>query len=179
MSIENGKHPCATNIENFVPNDTFMGTENQAALLLLTGPNMGGKSTLMRQVSIICIMAQMVSLVFLLKYAFIIAWYFQGSFVPATQCSLSLIDRVFTRLGASDDIVRGESTFFVELSEASTILKHASKESLLIIDELGRGTSTHDGKFCKLKFVVTQDSWKDNFISTLMVAYNIYRVSPN
>uniref|UniRef100_A0AAR5Q4R4 DNA mismatch repair protein n=1 Tax=Dendroctonus ponderosae TaxID=77166 RepID=A0AAR5Q4R4_DENPD len=135
ISIENGKHPCAKNIENFVPNDTFMGTDNQAPLLLLTGPNMGGKSTLMRQVSIICIMAQM------------------GSFVPATQCSLSLIDRVFTRLGASDDIVRGESTFFVELSEASTILKHASKESLLIIDELGRGTSTHDGNAIATAYV--------------------------
>ncbi|XP_050303383.1 probable DNA mismatch repair protein Msh6 isoform X2 [Anthonomus grandis grandis] len=128
ISIESGKFPCAGNIENFVANDTEMGTESSLApLLLLTGPNMGGKSTLMRQVSLIAIMAQI------------------GSFVPATSCSLSLIDRVFTRLGAFDDIVRGQSTFFVELSEASTILRHASQQSLLIIDELGRGTSTHDG----------------------------------
>ncbi|KAL1490516.1 hypothetical protein ABEB36_013196 [Hypothenemus hampei] len=135
ISIENGKHPCVANIENFVPNDTDVGVKDKAPLLLLTGPNMGGKSTLMRQVSIIAIMAQI------------------GCFVPANRCSLSLIDRVFTRLGAFDDIVRGQSTFFVELNEASMILKHASMQSLLIIDELGRGTATHDGNAIATAYV--------------------------
>ncbi|CAG9766738.1 unnamed protein product [Ceutorhynchus assimilis] len=161
ISIESGKHPCVSNIENFVANDSYMGSNEMAPLLLLTGPNMGGKSTLMRQVSIISIMAQM------------------GSFVPASQCSLSLIDRVFTRLGAFDDIVRGHSTFFVELSEASTILKHASLQSLLIIDELGRGTSTHDGNAiatayvkkligmqCRTLFSTHYHSLVDHFVDT-------------
>ncbi|XP_076260192.1 DNA mismatch repair protein Msh6 [Rhynchophorus ferrugineus] len=135
ISIEDGKLPNAQDIDNFVPNDTALGGDNIAPLLILTGPNMGGKSTLMRQVATICIMAQM------------------GSYVPATKCSLSLIDRIFTRLGACDDIIRGQSTFFVELSEASMILKHASKQSLLIIDELGRGTSTHDGNAIATAYV--------------------------
>ncbi|XP_030752562.1 probable DNA mismatch repair protein Msh6 [Sitophilus oryzae] len=135
ISIANGKLPNAPYIDNFVPNDTSLGGQDAAPLLILTGPNMGGKSTLMRQVSIICIMAQM------------------GSFVPASKCSLSLIDRIFTRLGACDDIIRGQSTFFVELSEASMILKHATKQSLLIVDELGRGTSTHDGNAIATAYV--------------------------
>ncbi|XP_066141842.1 probable DNA mismatch repair protein Msh6 [Euwallacea fornicatus] len=164
ISIDNGKNPCVMNIETFVPNDTYMGAKDKAPLLLLTGPNMGGKSTLMRQVSVICIMAQM------------------GSFVPASQCSFSMVDRVFTRLGACDDIVRGHSTFFVELSEASAILRHASKQSLLIIDELGRGTSTHDGNAiataylkrltqtaCRTLFSTHYHSLVDQFVNNAQV----------
>lgn len=125
--VRDGRHPCISNIVNFVPNDITMDLKDNPSLLLLTGPNMGGKSTLMRQLAVICVMAQM------------------GSFVPASSCNLTAIDRIFTRLGANDDIIAGKSTFLVELSEASTILKHASPFSLVIIDELGRGTSTYDG----------------------------------
>ncbi|XP_017783857.1 PREDICTED: probable DNA mismatch repair protein Msh6 [Nicrophorus vespilloides] len=125
--IENGRHPCIKNVDNFVPNDTEMGSENHAPILILTGPNMGGKSTLMRQTVLIAIMAQI------------------GSYVPAINCELSLVDRIFTRLGAYDDILKNQSTFMVELSEASSILQHATKHSFLLLDELGRGTSTHDG----------------------------------
>ncbi|KAG5872856.1 hypothetical protein JTB14_002909 [Gonioctena quinquepunctata] len=127
LIIENGHHPCIMNIDNFVPNDTKMGVDNFARLLIITGPNMGGKSTLMRQIALISIMAQM------------------GCFVPASKCQITLIDRVFTRIGAQDDIVQGHSTFYNELSEAACILQHATVHSLLLIDELGRGTSTHDG----------------------------------
>ncbi|CAH1976488.1 unnamed protein product [Acanthoscelides obtectus] len=156
---ENGRYPCAPNIESFVPNDTKFGVDGTPNIMIITGPNMGGKSTLMRQVAIISIMAQM------------------GSYVPASSCSLSLIDRVFTRLGAQDDLVQGQSTFFVELSEASSILKHATKHSLVIIDELGRGTSTHDGNAiatayvnklttygCRTMFSTHYHSLVDNFI---------------
>jgi DNA mismatch repair protein MSH6 len=106
--IQNGRHPCATNVDSFVPNDTKMGVDDYANILLITGPNMGGKSTLMRQVAIICIMAHM------------------GSYVPASSCRLNLIDRIFTRLGAHDDIIQGQSTFLLELTEASAILQHAT-----------------------------------------------------
>ncbi|KAK9877845.1 hypothetical protein WA026_020077 [Henosepilachna vigintioctopunctata] len=102
IQIINARHPCITNIENFVPNDVSMNCDQKAGLVLITGPNMGGKSTLMRQVAVLTVMAQM------------------GSFVPATQCTLNLIDRIFTRLGAHDNIIGGQSTFFVELSEASS-----------------------------------------------------------
>lgn len=135
IQIENGRHPCIRNIDNFVPNDTKLGIDGQANFLLLTGPNMGGKSTLMRQVAVISIMAQM------------------GSAVPASNCELSLIDRIFTRLGAQDDIIQGQSTFYIELSEASSILRHASKDSFVVIDELGRGTSTHDGNAIATAYV--------------------------
>ncbi|XP_018565021.1 probable DNA mismatch repair protein Msh6 isoform X1 [Anoplophora glabripennis] len=135
LVIENGRHPCIPNVDNFVPNDITMGDEDHADVLILTGPNMGGKSTLMRQVAIISIMAQI------------------GSCVPASTCHLNLIDRVFTRLGAQDDIIQGQSTFYVELSEASSILQHATKHSLVIIDELGRGTSTHDGNAIATAYV--------------------------
>ncbi|XP_971522.4 probable DNA mismatch repair protein Msh6 [Tribolium castaneum] len=133
--IENGRHPCITNIDNFVPNDTKMGVADFANILLITGPNMGGKSTLMRQIAIICIMAHM------------------GGYVPASGCTLSLIDRIFTRLGAHDDIVQGQSTFLVELSEAAVILHHATPHSLVLLDELGRGTSTHDGNAIATAYV--------------------------
>ncbi|KAF5279807.1 hypothetical protein FQA39_LY18229 [Lamprigera yunnana] len=126
VDVDNGVHPC-TVLVDFVPNSTQLGIKHKSKLMLLTGPNMGGKSTLMRQVALIIVMAQM------------------GCPVPATNCELSLVDRIFTRLGASDDILRGQSTFLVELSEAAGILKHATSNSFVLIDELGRGTSTHDG----------------------------------
>ncbi|KAJ8945645.1 hypothetical protein NQ314_009180 [Rhamnusium bicolor] len=159
LIINNGRYPCMPNIDNFVPNDIKMGVEKHADILIITGPNMGGKSTLMRQVAVISIMAQM------------------GSCVPASSCHLNLMDRVFTRLGSQDDIIQGQSTFFVELSEASCILQHATKHSLVLIDELGRGTSTHDGNAiatayvkkltgigCRTMFSTHYHSLVDNFI---------------
>ncbi|CAG9855365.1 unnamed protein product [Phyllotreta striolata] len=133
--IENGRHPCIPNIDSFVPNDTQLGVEDHPGILILTGPNMGGKSTLMRQIAVISIMAQI------------------GSFVPASRCEMNLIDRIFTRLGAQDDILQGQSTFYVELAEASSILRHVTPRSLVVIDELGRGTSTHDGNAIATAYV--------------------------
>ncbi|KRT86172.1 hypothetical protein AMK59_2376 [Oryctes borbonicus] len=127
IKIENGRHPCIPKIDDYVPNDTELGTDDKPGILILTGPNMGGKSTLMRQVALIIVMAQI------------------GSYIPATSCKITLIDRIFTRLGAQDDIISGQSTFFVEVSEASAILQHATRQSFVLLDELGRGTSTHDG----------------------------------
>lgn len=125
--IKDGIHPCISDIESFVPNGINLGTENHSSLLLLTGPNMGGKSTLMRQVALLSIMAQI------------------GCHVPASSMSFTCVDRLFTRLGAVDDIIGGRSTFMTELLEASSILNHATSNSLVFVDELGRGTSTYDG----------------------------------
>ena len=131
LEIVGARHPSLSvsslfNGGDFIPNDTFLGGDKPRSMLL-TGPNMGGKSTLMRQVGLVVILAQM------------------GSFVPAESCKLTACDRVFTRLGASDSIMAGESTFYVELSETCSILKHATKNSLILLDELGRGTATFDG----------------------------------
>ena len=109
----------------FVPNDTKLNKKK--SLLLVTGPNMGGKSTLLRQTCLGVILAQI------------------GCYVPATSCTLSPVDRIFTRIGSSDRILEGKSTFFVEMEETGNIIKMASKRSLCIVDELGRGTSTFDG----------------------------------
>ncbi|KAK8730183.1 hypothetical protein OTU49_008132 [Cherax quadricarinatus] len=133
LEIRDGLHPCVTATfsgDEFIPNDVVMGGTSEDAhsnLVLVTGPNMGGKSTLMRQTALICILAQL------------------GSFVPARSCQLTPIDRVFTRLGASDRIMMGESTFFVELAETSSIIQHSTQHSLVLVDELGRGTATYDG----------------------------------
>ncbi|XP_045216870.2 DNA mismatch repair protein Msh6-like isoform X2 [Mercenaria mercenaria] len=141
LEIRDARHPCVCRTftgGDFIPNDTVIGikdeNENDAddghgnsQVVLVTGPNMGGKSTLMRQVGLVVIMAQM------------------GCYVPAEKCRLTPVDRVFTRLGASDRIMAGESTFFVELSETSAILQHATRHSLVLVDELGRGTATYDG----------------------------------
>uniref|UniRef100_A0A182N517 DNA mismatch repair protein n=1 Tax=Anopheles dirus TaxID=7168 RepID=A0A182N517_9DIPT len=129
IEIEEGIHPCLANdlAESYIPNGIAMGEAGNANLVLLTGPNMGGKSTLMRQVGLLAVMAQI------------------GSRIPAASCRLTLIDRIFTRLGASDDIMAGHSTFLVELNETSAILKHATADSLVLLDELGRGTATYDG----------------------------------
>ncbi|XP_036147263.1 probable DNA mismatch repair protein Msh6 isoform X2 [Monomorium pharaonis] len=126
IKIKDGKHPCIAS-DNFIPNDTLLATNGAASFMILTGPNMGGKSTLMRQVGLITIMAQI------------------GSYVPASSCCITLVDRIFTRLGANDDILTGQSTFLVELSETAAILQHATPYSLVLLDELGRGTSTYDG----------------------------------
>uniref|UniRef100_A0A1B0F0L9 DNA mismatch repair protein n=1 Tax=Phlebotomus papatasi TaxID=29031 RepID=A0A1B0F0L9_PHLPP len=126
MELEDGYHPCLTGNEDFIPNGIILGAP-QTALTILTGPNMGGKSTLMRQVGLLAVMAQV------------------GSRIPASRCRMTLIDRIFTRLGAQDDILAGHSTFLVELSETSAILKHATINSLVLLDELGRGTATYDG----------------------------------
>ncbi|XP_041765634.1 probable DNA mismatch repair protein Msh6 [Anopheles merus] len=129
IEIEEGIHPCLSSeaAENFIPNGTAIGGDGKANLVLLTGPNMGGKSTLMRQVGLLAVLAQI------------------GSRLPAEACRMTLIDRIFTRLGASDDIMAGHSTFLVELNETSAILKHATADSLVLLDELGRGTATYDG----------------------------------
>lgn len=129
IAITDGRHPVVEVMLKdslFVPNDTRMGgKEDQVAII--TGPNMAGKSTYMRQVALIVLMAQI------------------GSFVPARSAHIGLVDRVFTRIGASDDLASGQSTFMVEMSEVASILKHATGKSLLILDEIGRGTSTYDG----------------------------------
>ena len=129
ISITDGRHPVVEQMLTdslFVPNDTELGgTDNQVAII--TGPNMAGKSTYMRQVALIVLMAQM------------------GSFVPARSASICIVDRVFTRIGASDDLASGQSTFMVEMAEVANILKYATSRSLLILDEIGRGTSTYDG----------------------------------
>lgn len=124
IEIEGGRHPMIENAE-FVPNDTTLSHEE--SLMLITGPNMAGKSTYIRQVALIAILAQM------------------GSYVPATKARLGLIDRVFSRIGAHDDLSRGQSTFMVEMTETAHILRYATKRSLVVLDEIGRGTSTYDG----------------------------------
>ena len=129
ISITDGRHPVVEVMLKdslFVPNDTRLGAaDNQVSII--TGPNMAGKSTYMRQVALIVLMAQM------------------GSFVPARSARIGLVDRVFTRIGASDDLASGQSTFMVEMTEVASILKYATSRSLLILDEIGRGTSTYDG----------------------------------
>lgn len=129
ISISEGRHPVieAMNLgERFVPNDALLDNrENQ--LLIVTGPNMAGKSTFMRQVALITLMAQV------------------GSFIPASAANIGVVDRIFTRVGAADNLARGQSTFMVEMTETANILRNATPKSLIILDEIGRGTSTFDG----------------------------------
>ena len=129
LEIRDGRHPVVEAMLKdslFVPNDTNLGAPDQQ-VAIITGPNMAGKSTYMRQVALIVLMAQM------------------GSFVPARSARIGLVDRVFTRIGASDDLASGQSTFMVEMAEVASILKYATAKSLQILDEIGRGTSTYDG----------------------------------
>jgi DNA mismatch repair protein MutS len=128
IRITRGRHPVVEltlHDEPFVPNDAHLSP--QEAILVITGPNMSGKSTYLRQVALIALMAQV------------------GSFVPADEAEIGLLDRIFTRVGAQDEISAGQSTFMVEMVETANILNHATKRSLLILDEIGRGTSTYDG----------------------------------
>ena len=130
LDIKDGRHPVIEHQlpigETYVANDVFLDNERQQ-IIMITGPNMSGKSALLRQTAIITLMAQM------------------GSFVPATSAKLGLVDKVFTRVGASDNISSGESTFMVEMNETASILNNLSERSLIILDEIGRGTSTYDG----------------------------------
>lgn len=129
LDLREARHPVIETLEDaerFVPNDTFLNTSDQQ-LHILTGPNMAGKSTYIRQVALLVILAQM------------------GSFVPADAAEIGIVDRVFTRVGASDDLARGRSTFMVEMQETANILNNATDKSLVVLDEIGRGTSTYDG----------------------------------
>ncbi len=129
IDITDGRHPVielTVKDENFVPNDIHLDSVDQQ-LLIITGPNMAGKSTILRQTALTVLMAQM------------------GSFVPASKAVIGVVDRIFTRVGASDDLARGQSTFMVEMNETANILRHATSKSLVILDEIGRGTSTYDG----------------------------------
>ena len=129
IDIKGGRHPVVERMMNgqlFVDNDTFLDHKKKR-INIITGPNMAGKSTYMRQTALIVLLAQM------------------GSFVPARSASIGIVDRIFTRVGASDDLASGQSTFMVEMNEVANILRHATKNSLIILDEIGRGTSTFDG----------------------------------
>ena len=130
VDISDGRHPVVEKLlpvtEKFIPNNTYINANNNQ-IHLLTGPNMAGKSTYLRQVGLIIIMAQI------------------GSYVPASKLNLGIVDRLFTRVGASDNLAGGESTFLVEMIEASNILNNATNKSLILLDEIGRGTSTYDG----------------------------------
>ena len=131
IRIREGRHPVVEQLlaggaEPFVPNDLRLG-EGAGTLMVLTGPNMAGKSTYLRQAALICLLSQI------------------GSFVPATEAELPVLDRIFTRIGAGDDLARGQSTFLVEMNETALILHNATEDSLVILDEIGRGTSTLDG----------------------------------
>ena len=126
--IKGGRHPVVEAVQGragYIPNDLTL--DDNGRLLLITGPNMAGKSTVLRQAALICILAQM------------------GGFVPASSARLGLCDRIFSRVGASDNLSMGQSTFMVEMSETARILRQAGKRSLVILDEIGRGTSTFDG----------------------------------
>ena len=128
LTIADGRHPVMEAVarDAFVPNDLALD-ESHARFMLLTGPNMGGKSTFLRQAALLVILAQI------------------GSFVPARAMTLGIVDRIFTRIGAGDDLASGQSTFYVEMAEASNILRRCTRRSLLLVDEVGRGTGTIDG----------------------------------
>jgi len=136
LDIVGGRHPVLESVPGFVPNDCNFGKDRR--FLLLTGPNMGGKSTYLRQIALISILAQ------------------SGSFVPAERARIGLVDRVFTRVGAHDDLRRGRSTFMVEMIEVAHILRTATSRSLVLLDEIGRGTSTFDG--LAIAWAVTEDA---------------------
>jgi DNA mismatch repair protein MutS len=128
LEIRGGRHPVVERMmprEQFIPNDVILAESTR--VIVLTGPNMAGKSTILRQVGLIVLLAQV------------------GSFVPAAAATVGIVDRLFTRVGASDNLVRGQSTFMVEMSETSAILRTATPRSLVLLDEIGRGTSTYDG----------------------------------
>lgn len=145
IEIKDGRHPVVEKMMasgRFVPNDTYLDRDKDQ-LCIITGPNMAGKSTYMRQVALIVLMAQM------------------GSFVPASYCRVGVVDRIFTRVGATDDLASGQSTFMVEMSEVANILNNSTENSLLILDEIGRGTSTFDGlsiAWAVIEYLADKDS---------------------
>jgi DNA mismatch repair protein MutS len=130
LSIKNGRHPVIEQQldvgEEYISNDVFLDRENQQ-IIMITGPNMSGKSAILRQTALIVLLAQM------------------GCFIPAESASIGIVDKIFTRVGASDNISQGESTFMVEMNETASILNNISDRSLILLDEIGRGTSTYDG----------------------------------
>ncbi|MFY9752803.1 MAG: hypothetical protein WAJ92_09195, partial [Candidatus Acidiferrales bacterium] len=143
LMIAGGRHPAIERLleeraERFVPNDLYL-EDGEQFLLVITGPNMGGKSTYLRQTALIQIMAQM------------------GSYVPVARARLPIVDRIFTRIGASDNLARGRSTFLVEMSEVAAILNTATPASLVLLDEVGRGTSTFDG--LSIAWAVVESLW--------------------
>ena len=154
IQIEKGRHPVIEQtVKNgiFVSNDTYID-RTEAQMLLITGPNMSGKSTYMRQTAIIVLMAQ------------------SGCFVPCEKAEIGVCDRIFTRIGASDNLAAGESTFYVEMSELAYILKQATEKSLIILDEIGRGTSTFDG--LSIAWAVCEYLCKDDIrIRTLFASH--------
>lgn len=140
IQITDGRHPVVEQVikETYIPNNISLSQEGEK-VMIITGPNMGGKSSYIKQVALSVIMAQI------------------GCFIPAKKAILGVFDSIFTRMGASDNISEGKSTFFVELSEASEVLHKATPNSLVVLDELGRGTSTYDGTaiaFATLKFLI-------------------------
>ena len=167
LEIIEGRHPVieqqemAGGSDRFVPNDLYLnGTTHN--IILLTGPNMGGKSTYLRQTALIVILAQM------------------GSFVPARSARLSLVDRVFTRIGASDNLARGRSTFMVEMTETAAILHTATARSLILLDEVGRGTSTYDGlaiAWAAVEYLACAGPGEDFIRDTLFRAHGIGRTA--
>lgn len=164
--IRDGKHPIIDLLmgeqNQYVPNDTELQGDGRR-VMIITGPNMGGKSSYIRQVALICIMAQM------------------GSYVPASEARLSLLDGIYTRMGASDNIYSGRSTFMQELSEASDIIFHATERSLVILDELGRGTSTHDGMaiaYATLEYFITQVKSFTLFVTHYLLLSELERLHP-
>lgn len=149
IDVIDSRHPIIEQSSTYVPND-IQFTDTQRAMIL-TGPNMGGKSSYIRQIALISIMGQI------------------GSYVPAASATLGILDAVYTRMGASDNMMRGESTFMVELHETSDIMKQATSKSLVILDELGRGTSTHDGQ--AIAFAVLDHFIKETQSITLFVTH--------
>lgn len=152
INIESGRHPIVEQVseEEFISNDTLLNLTD-SSMAILTGPNMSGKSTYIRQVATIVLMAQI------------------GCFVPAKSAEISLVDRIFTRVGASDDLSRGRSTFMVEMDEAANIINNATKYSLIVLDEVGRGTSTYDG--VSIAWALSEHLIKDTKARTLFATH--------
>ncbi len=159
IEIKDGRHPVVEKFVSdsyFVPNDTYLDTQKNR-LMLITGPNMAGKSTYMRQVAIITLLAQI------------------GSFVPASYCHIGVCDKIFTRVGASDDLASGQSTFMLEMNEVAYILKNATRRSLIIYDEIGRGTSTYDGM--SIARAVAEYTHSDNIRAKTLFATHYHELT--
>ena len=160
INITDGRHPVVENAlrqNHFVPNDTALDNEDNR-FMVITGPNMAGKSTYMRQVAIITLLAHI------------------GCFVPAARADISIVDRIFTRVGASDDLASGQSTFMVEMNEVAGILNNATRSSLVILDEIGRGTSTFDG--LSIAWAVTEYlADRDNIGAKTLFATHYHEIS--